>query len=367
MDFFLGKILDWIFPPKCGFCGDITMSEHFICEECRDLSTQRYINRCDFCGKISSVSKCFECSKKEIYYEKLVFCSEYTEDFKQKIHLYKFSDKKYFYHFFTELLYERVKNEKFDVIMPVPISHERYKERGYNQSGLIAKKLAGIMNKPYEGKALLKIKNSERQSIQSYKERQKSVKNVFKVDDILRVKDKSILLIDDIFTTGATANECSRVLKNAGAKSIKVGVICVSHTLKWIRYTAKYANVSKVEKYFENVLSFLTLCRYINHKGKKITWLKEVFIMRITGNVGSVTGVYTNDKRISRVDNTNKISPASDDVKISNVGKDFTIAMNALKNVPDVRMDRVNEISARIASGEYNVSGEDIASKMLGE
>ena len=88
--------------------------------------------------------------------------------------------------------------------------------------------------------------------------------------------------------------------------------------------------------------------------------------MRITGNVGNVTGVYTNDKRISRVENTNKISPASDDVKISNVGKDFTVAMNALKDVPDIRMDRVNELSAKIEKGEYNVSGEDIASRILG-
>lgn len=89
--------------------------------------------------------------------------------------------------------------------------------------------------------------------------------------------------------------------------------------------------------------------------------------MRITGNVGNVTGVYTNDKRISRVENTNKISPASDDVKISSVGKDFAFAMNAVKNTPDIRMDRVNEISAKIASGEYNVSGDDIAAKILGE
>ena len=89
--------------------------------------------------------------------------------------------------------------------------------------------------------------------------------------------------------------------------------------------------------------------------------------MKITGNVGSVTGVYTNDKRISRVENTNKISPAKDDVKISNVGRDFAVAMNAVKNVPDIRMDRVNELSAKIEKGEYNVSGEDIASKILGE
>ena len=89
--------------------------------------------------------------------------------------------------------------------------------------------------------------------------------------------------------------------------------------------------------------------------------------MRITGNVGNVTGVYTNDKRISRVENTNKISPVSDDVKISSVGKDFAFALNAVKNTPDIRMDKVNEISAKIASGEYNVSGNDIASKILGE
>ena len=89
--------------------------------------------------------------------------------------------------------------------------------------------------------------------------------------------------------------------------------------------------------------------------------------MKITGNVGSVTGVYTNEKKISRVENTNKISPAKDDVKISSVGKDYTIAMNALKDVPDVRMDRVNELSAKIENGEYNVSGEDIAAKILGE
>ena len=88
--------------------------------------------------------------------------------------------------------------------------------------------------------------------------------------------------------------------------------------------------------------------------------------MRISGNVSGVAGIYTNDKKISKVENVNTISPAKDDVKISNVGKDFTIAMNALKDVPDIRMDRVNELSAKIERGEYNVSGEDIASKILG-
>lgn len=89
--------------------------------------------------------------------------------------------------------------------------------------------------------------------------------------------------------------------------------------------------------------------------------------MKITGNVASVTGVYTNDKRISRVENTNKISMGTDDVKISSKGKDFAIVMNALKDVPDVRMDRVNEISAKLESGEYKVSGDDIMNKLFSE
>lgn len=230
--FFLTKFLNLIFPPKCGFCGEITTSEHFICKDCYDLSTQKYVNRCSFCGKISDEGKCSECEKKILYYEKLIFCSEYTEEFKQKIHQYKFSDKKYLYHFFTELLYERIKNETFDIIVPVPISRERYKERGYNQAGLIAKKLSYMLEKPYNSDVLVKIKNSERQSMQGFSERQKSVKNVFEVADILEVRDKEVLLIDDVFTTGSTANECSRVLKNAGAKNIKVGVICISHMLR---------------------------------------------------------------------------------------------------------------------------------------
>lgn len=228
--FFFDKFLNLIFPPKCGFCDDITTSQHFICEKCHHLSTQKYTDRCLLCGKISYVDVCPECRHKRVYYDKLIFCSEYSEEFKQKIHAYKFSDKKYYYHFFTELIYERVKDEEFDLIIPVPISRERYSERGYNQSELISKKLARILEKEHNSHLLLKVKNSERQSMQSFKERQISVKNVFEVAD--NIYDKKILLIDDIFTTGATANECSRVLKQAGAKNIKVAVICISHILK---------------------------------------------------------------------------------------------------------------------------------------
>lgn len=87
--------------------------------------------------------------------------------------------------------------------------------------------------------------------------------------------------------------------------------------------------------------------------------------MRISGNVSAVTGIYTNDKKISRVENVNKLSLGKDDIKISSKAKDYTTAMNALKNVPDVRQDKIDEISAKLAKSEYRISGDDIADRIL--
>ena len=89
--------------------------------------------------------------------------------------------------------------------------------------------------------------------------------------------------------------------------------------------------------------------------------------MRISGNISGVTGIYTNDKRVSKVESLNNVTAARDDIKISSTGKDFATALNALKNVPDVRQDKVDAISAKINNNEYKVSGEDIVNKLFSE
>ena len=89
--------------------------------------------------------------------------------------------------------------------------------------------------------------------------------------------------------------------------------------------------------------------------------------MRISGSVQGVAGIYTNDKRISKVENVNKLNLGRDDIKISSKAKDFSIAMNALKNIPDVRQDKVDEISKKLESNEYKISGDDIADKILND
>ena len=88
--------------------------------------------------------------------------------------------------------------------------------------------------------------------------------------------------------------------------------------------------------------------------------------MRITGGIQNVSEIYTKENRVNKLNNVDKVEALKDDVKISATGKDFSIAMNALKDVPDVREDKVNDIRSRIENGTYNVSGKDVAEKLLG-
>ena len=110
--------------------------------------------------------------------------------------------------------------------MPVPISKKRYKLRGYNQSSLLAKEFAEIFNLEFDKEVLIKIKNNPRQSTLSQEERFLNTQGVYKINKNAKIINKNILLLDDVFTTGATCNECAKVLKEAGAK--KVGVFTIA-------------------------------------------------------------------------------------------------------------------------------------------
>ena len=115
-----------------------------------------------------------------------------------------------------------VQFEIYDIIIPVPISKKRNKERGYNQSLLIAREIAKNENVKLRNNVILKVKNNNTQSKLNKEERAENVKNVYKITNNKEIIDKNILLIDDIFTTGATLNECSKMLKQASAKKVDV-------------------------------------------------------------------------------------------------------------------------------------------------
>ncbi|MDD6488873.1 MAG: ComF family protein [Clostridia bacterium] len=111
------------------------------------------------------------------------------------------------------------KDMDFEVVSCVPLSAERLRERGFNQSEIIAEKVAEHFKKPYQ-QLLRKTKNNSEQHSLSAKEREKNVIGVYSVIDEQKVSGKKILLIDDVATTGNTLSECCRTLRNSGAERI---------------------------------------------------------------------------------------------------------------------------------------------------
>lgn len=202
------------------------------------IINELYPNQCIICGKLYSDEICIKCYKT---LEILAKTQKYNnKSFKEHIYLfkyegrirkliidYKFNDKAYLSNFFTKII---IKNEKicrkiksYDIIIPVPIHKKRKNERGYNQSELIAKKIVENINQlQLVTDSLIKQKNTVAQSTLTKQQRKQNVKQVYKIANKQKIQNKKIILLDDIYTTGATAEECSKILKQNGAKEILV-------------------------------------------------------------------------------------------------------------------------------------------------
>lgn len=116
--------------------------------------------------------------------------------------------------------------ENYDIIIPVPISRQRLKERGYNQSELIAKEIAKNTQILLITDCLYKKKNIEPQSKLDKESREQNIKDVYTIKNKEKLLNKKVLLFDDIYTTGSTANECCKMLKQANP--YKIGVMTIA-------------------------------------------------------------------------------------------------------------------------------------------
>ena len=121
-----------------------------------------------------------------------------------------------------------VQIKKYDIIIPVPISKKRFKERGYNQSSIIARNIAKSFDLQYIEDALIKNKDNIPQSLLKKEDREDNVKNIYTLNSnrIDSLKNKKILIVDDIFTTGNTVNECAKVLRKINIK--QVGILTIA-------------------------------------------------------------------------------------------------------------------------------------------
>ena len=145
---------------------------------------------------------------------------------RKKIIKYKFLNAPYLYYFFASVILDDLKLieyiKKFDIIIPVPIHKKRKKKRGYNQSELIAKVISQKLDIQLQLNVLYKIRNNLPQSTLNQAERKYNAKNVYILKNKELIENKNILIFDDIYTTGNTVNECSKILKMAGAKEKEI-------------------------------------------------------------------------------------------------------------------------------------------------
>ncbi len=193
-------------------------------------------------------TKCIACEKN--YGDFYGFCNDcfskiifINEKFKDRFHIgryegplkdaiikYKYNGRKSYAKYFAKFIEKKIEEEKieFDIIIPVPLHWKKEFLRGFNQSALIGNYLSKKIKKNMYQNVLLKSKNTKSQTELGEQERKQNVKDSFKLKNSKIIKDKIILLIDDVYTTGATTEECKKILVKGGAK--KVIILTIAKT-----------------------------------------------------------------------------------------------------------------------------------------
>lgn len=211
---YVNKIINLVYPFRCPYCNELIDFDKAYCPKCEFMFP--IISRVRTIG---------------ITYDKEIYCIsifDYHSEVKDAIWRFKFRGDRSLSKPFAMKMADCIKgstifNIEYDIITSVPLSALRYINRGYNQSGLLGTELSNILKTPYK-RLLKKKKNNRIQHNLSQKERIENVKGVYSVIDSSKIINKTILLCDDIVTTGSTLKECANVLYAAGAKR----VLCIA-------------------------------------------------------------------------------------------------------------------------------------------
>lgn len=222
------KALFW--PQRCMFCSELIFdSPRLTCKRCADSLPYVTGKVCTMCACEKSLCSC---GGRVNYYDSVVAPFYYEGPAKKCITDFKFRTKKFYAKAVAEYLYDELttvyKNERFDFIACVPLHKKDKRQRGFNQSEMIAKHLSYKTGIPLRADVLTKLYRTDRQASQHMINRSGNVFGAFGVKDGESLDSCSILLIDDIKTTGSTLSECGKMLYLAGAQKVCCLCFCVS-------------------------------------------------------------------------------------------------------------------------------------------
>ncbi len=234
------SFINLVYPPECPYCEKTLtcltaekFDPHF-CESCKEQIQPEKSERCSICDApvgpfVQTEQGCYQCNRTHYHFDGVKSLGVYTDEIRNICLYGKESSGRPVVSaavsFFWELSGKEITQSKYDLIIPVPFHWMERITRNHFSPETMAKKLSIKLNGKYSSSVLKKVKRTKKQSSLPASRRRSNVRNAFKVVKPDFVDNKSILLVDDILTTGSTANEIARCLKKAGAKTVSVVVI----------------------------------------------------------------------------------------------------------------------------------------------
>jgi ComF family protein len=203
--------------------------EHVVCEGCWSKVQVITGSHCAACGSPSdeSVSACPNCENRTLHFDSARILSPFDETIQGLIHQLKYRGKRSIGHRLGGMLGALIASDggsgDLDMIVPVPLHPSREKERGYNQSALVASAMEARLGVRVRTDQMVRTRRTATQTQLNAAERAKNVAGAFEVKSPESVRGQEILLVDDVLTTGATVNACTEALLNAGA-----GRVCLA-------------------------------------------------------------------------------------------------------------------------------------------
>ncbi len=229
----LKKALNLIYPLNCVICKKSLNFDDssYLCPNCHHKIIKNKPPFCIKCGcslgkkRTASDYICLGCQNKQFYFERVWTVNRYMGIIRQLIHLFKYHRQQYLTRILGKLMVDFIKvnlnYQTVDVLVPVPLHIHKLRQREFNQSNLLAKEINQQISIPIDN-SLIRIKRTSSQTGLSEQERFRNIAGAFKIKKGKEIAQKSVLLVDDVLTSGATANECARVLKQGGAKRVEI-------------------------------------------------------------------------------------------------------------------------------------------------
>lgn len=223
------SVLAFVYPPHCLLCRTPLDESEGLCPGCWETLGIIDGPRCGRCGCPGLSCPCTNCEDKDFVFSRMIALTPFSRSVQRMVHMLKYQGQTAAGQILGRSLGGMLEGESLaeslPVVAPVPLHASRLRERGYNQSLLIARALARVLDLPVEDRALKRVRATETQTNLDSAQRGENVEGAFVGRRRDPVRGRTVLLVDDVVTTGATANACAAALLEAGASEVVVAAV----------------------------------------------------------------------------------------------------------------------------------------------